>query len=332
MKKKLDLIVIGGGPAGLAVAVEAQKRDWQFLVIERGCVVNSIYKYPVNMTFFTTAELLEIGDVPMIASTEKPKRLDGLKYYRRVADHFELPIRDYEEVVRVDRHADFFQVASRDRFGDEHSYEARMIVIATGYYDNPNMMGIPGEDLPKVSHYYNEPHAYYRKKVAVIGGNNSAADAALELFRSGAEVTVIHRGPEMGSKIKYWVRPDIINRIKRKEVKAYLSSFVSEIRERDIVVETPEGRIVLENDFVLAMTGYRPDVAFLESLGIEIEPETLIPKHDAESLETNVPGIFLAGSIAAGRMTNRIFIENGRFHGEQIFASLEKRKKLVAAK
>ena len=320
MSQLLDLIIIGAGPAGLACAIEARKRGLDFWVLERGCLVNSIYKYPVNMTFFTTADLLEIGDVPMIISADKPKRIDGLKYYRRVVEHYELPIRDYEEVLTVQGSLGDFLVKSRDRLGNPHHYRTCRIVVATGYYDNPNLLGIPGEDLPKVSHYYTDPHPYYGKNVAVIGGNNSAAESALELFRSGSKVTLIHRGEHVGSKIKYWVLPDIENRIKNEEIPALFSSRVVEIRPQSIVVETPGGIVELDNDFVLAMTGYHPDSRFLRQMGIRVEPETHIPDHDPETLETNVAGIYLAGSICAGKMTNRIFIENGRFHGGQIFS------------
>ncbi len=320
--ENLDLIIVGGGPSGLACAIEAKKRNWNFTVLEKGCVVNSIYRYPVNMIFFTSAELLEIGDIPLIVSDPKPNRADGLKYYRRVVDHFDLPIRDYEEVTRLSGSEGDFTVRTVDRHKQRRTYRCAMAVIATGYYDNPNLLGIPGEDLPKVSHYYTEPHPYHRKKVAVIGGSNSAAGAALELYRSGAEVTLIHRWPEVGRSIKYWVRPDIINRIKRGEIKAFFNSRVTEVREREILLSTPEGELALENDFVLAMTGYHPATEFLSSMGIEIDPETLAPAHDAETLETNVKGIFVAGAIVAGKMTNKIFIENGRFHGERIFEML----------
>lgn len=323
MSQLLDLIIIGAGPAGLACAIEARKKQLAFWVVERGCVVNSIYRYPADMTFFTTADLLEIGSVPMIVSSDKPKRIDGLKYYRRVVEYYKLPIRDYEEVLTIQGSEGDFLVHTRDRLGDSQNYHARRIVVATGYYDNPNLLEIPGENLPKVSHYYSDPHPYYAKKVTVIGGNNSAAESALELFRNGSEVTLIHRGKQMGDKIKYWVLPDINNRIQNGEIKAFMSSRVVEIRQREIVVQTPNGLVELENDFVLAMTGYHPDSNFLRQMGIQVDTETHIPSHDPETLETNVPGIFLAGSIVAGKMTNRIFIENGRFHGGQIFRHLK---------
>ncbi len=331
MREKLDLIVIGAGAAGLACAIEAKKRNLEFTVIDKGSVVHSIYRFPVNMTFFTTANLLEIGDVPLVSSEEKPKRADALKYYRRVVQHYQLPVRDYEEVLSVEGRDGDFTVHTRDRFGEEHRLRCEKVIVAIGYYDNPNYMNIPGEDLPKVSHYYSEPHPYFGKKVLVIGGKNSAVEASLELFRNGVDVTMVYRGPELREHIKYWILPDILNRIRNGEIRAFLSTEVLEIRERDVVLETPEGRLELENDYVLAMTGYRPDAPFLRSLGIELDPDTLIPSHDPETLESNVAGIYLAGAIVSGRMTNRIFIENGRFHGGQIFAHWPQPKRSVQA-
>ena len=319
MKEHLDLIVVGAGPSGLACAIEAKKRKLKFWVLEKGCVVHSIYRYPTNMTFFTTADLLEVGDIPMIVSADKPSRLDGLKYYRRVVEHYDLPIRDYERVLSVTGRDGEFRVLSRDRLEQEREYFCSKVIVSTGYYDNPNLLDVPGEDLEKVSHYYSEAHPYFGKKVAVVGGNNSAAESALELYRSGAEVTVIHRGEAMGKAIKYWVLPDINNRIQRGEIQALFSSRIVEIRPRDIEVETLEGIKTIANDFVLAMTGYHPDSDFLQKMGVQTDPENFIPQHNPETLETNVEGIYLAGSIVAGRMTNRIFIENGRFHGSQIF-------------
>lgn len=318
-----DVIIVGAGPAGLACGIEAKKRGFTFWIIEKGCLVNSIFHYPSNMTFFTTAELLEIGDIPLIVSSEKPKRVDGLKYYRRVADHYQLPVRNYERFLSVQGRDHNFTVRTRDRLGVEHLYRCRKVIVATGYYDNPNMLNIPGEDLPKVSHYYSDPHPYFRKKVAVIGGKNSAAEAALELYRNGAEVTLLHRGEAMGKEVKYWVLPDINNRISRSEITAFFSSRVQEIRDAEIVVCTPQGVKILENDFVLLMTGYQPDRGLLAGMGIEVDPETFVPLHDPETLESNVPGIHVAGAIVSGKMTNRIFIENGRFHGLQIFSSLK---------
>ena len=324
MSELLDLVIVGAGPAGLACAIEAQKRNLDFRVIEKGCLVNSIYRYPTDMKFFTTADLLEIGDVPMIVSTEKPRRVDGLKYYRRVTEHYELPVRDYERVASVEGEEGDFRVTTADRTEAEHVYHCRRVIMAIGYYDNPNLLEIPGEELSKVSHYYSDCHVYYRKKVAVIGGNNSAAEAALDMYRNGnVEVTLIHRGETVGGEIKYWVLPDIKNRIQRGEIKAYFSSTVREIRESEIVVSTPQGVTTLENDFVLAMTGYHPDVDFLSSMGIKADSQTCIPSHDPETLETGVKGIYLAGAIVSGKMTNRVFIENGRYHGMQIFEHWE---------
>jgi thioredoxin reductase (NADPH) len=319
MIEQMDLIIVGAGPAGLACAIEASRRDLSYCVIEKGTVVNSVFHYPTNMTFFTTAELLEIGNVPMIISSEKPKRVDALKYYRRVVEHYRLRVRVYEEVATLQGEDGNFQVQTRDRRAVERVYRARKVIIATGYYDNPNKLGIPGEDLDKVSHYYSDAHPYFQKKVLVVGGNNSAAEAALELFRNGSEVTLVHRGPIMGKEIKYWVLPDINNRISRGEIQALFSSRLKEIREEEVDVQTPDGERTIRNDFVLAMTGYHPDHEWLAAMGVVVDPETYAPCHDPETLETNVKGLFLAGSIISGKLTNRVFIENGRFHGGQIF-------------
>ncbi len=323
MNEKLDLIIVGAGPAGMACAIEAQKLDLDFLLIEKGCLVNSIYNYPENMTFFTTAELLEIGDIPMIVRSEKPRRIDALKYYRRVSEHYQIPFRDYEKVLSIEGQDLDFRVKTRNRLDEDLEYRCRKVVIATGYFDNPNYMNIPGEELDKVSHYYTDPHPYFHKQVAVIGGKNSAAIAALELYRNGADVTLIHRGDTMRREVKYWILPDINNRIKNNEIRSFFNSWVTEIRKTEIVVQTPDGKVVLENDFVFALTGYHPDTAFLRNMGIRVTEETLIPEHNPETLETNVAGIYLAGSIISGKLTNRIFIENGRFHGEQILPHLK---------
>lgn len=323
MKQRLDLIVVGAGPAGLACAIEARKRGLSVTVLEKGCIVNSIYHYPENMTFFTTGELLEIGNVPMIVQSEKPKRVDALKYYRRVAVHYELNVRDFERVVEVSGADTDFTLRTLDQFNVSHEYSGQKVVLATGYFDNPNLLDIPGEDRSKVSHYYTDSHPYFGKKVAVVGGKNSAAIAALELYRNGVEVVLIHRGEAMGKEVKYWILPDINNRIRNGEVKAYFSSLVKEIKERELVVSTPQGELTLPNDFVFALTGYHPDLSFFEQCGIEFDPDTAIPSHNPDTLETNAKGIYLAGSVISGRMTNRVFIENGRFHGEQILPHLQ---------
>ena len=319
MSEKLDLIIIGAGAAGLACGIEARRRGLDFCIIDRGSVVNSIYRFPVNMEFFTSADLLEIGDLPLISPTLKPRRHEVLKYYRRVTRHYDLPLRDYEEVLKVAGSDGDFEVATKDRQAQKHSLRCRKIIVATGYFDNPNMMNVPGEELDKVSHYYTEAHPYFGKKVAVIGGKNSAVETALELYRNHVNVTLIYRGAALGKHIKYWVLPDIQNRIRNGEIRAYLSTEVIEIGPAKIIIKTPEGLVTLENDSVLAMTGYHPDVEFLSSSGIEVNRDTMIPQHDPETLETNAKGIYLAGAIVSGRMTNRVFIENGRFHGEQIF-------------
>ncbi len=319
MSEKLDLIIIGAGAAGLACGIEAKRRNLAFCIIDRGSVVNSIYRFPVNMEFFTSADLLEIGDLPLISPTLKPRRHEVLKYYRRVTRHYDLPLRDYEEVLKVSGSDGDFAVETKDRRAQEHSLRCSKIIVATGYFDNPNLMNVPGEELDKVSHYYTEAHPYFGKKVAVIGGKNSAVETALELYRNHVDVTLIYRGAALGKHIKYWVLPDIQNRIRNGEIRAYLSTEVIEIRPTEIIIKTPEAMLALENDSVLAMTGYHPDVEFLSSSGIEVERETMIPQHDPETLETNAKGIYLAGAIVSGRMTNRVFIENGRFHGEQIF-------------
>ena len=319
MSEKLDVVIIGAGAAGLACGIEAKRRALAFCIIDRGSVVNSIYRFPVNMKFFTSADLLEIGGLPLISPTLKPRRPEVLKYYRRVAHQYDLPIRDYEEVLRVAGSDGDFEVETKDRLAEKHKLHCRKIIISTGYYDNPNMMNVPGEALDKVSHYYSEAHPYFGKKVAVIGGKNSAVETALELCRNHVEVTLIYRGTALGKHIKYWVLPDIQNRIRNGEIRAYLSTEVIEIGPAEIIIETPEGVLTLENDFVLAMTGYHPDVEFLSSSGIAVDANTMVPRHDPETLETNAKGIYVAGAIVSGRMTNRVFIENGRFHGEQIF-------------
>jgi thioredoxin reductase (NADPH) len=313
-----DVAIIGAGPTGLACGIELKRRGLSTVLLDKGCLCNSLYHYPTHMVFFTTPELLEIGDIPMTSLGDKPTRTEGLKYYRRVAEHYRLNVHQYEAVSSVTGTVGDFRIDSEDRFGKAHRYRVRRVILATGFYDIPNPLGCPGEDLPKVTHYYKEPHPYWNMDVAVIGAKNSAAIAALELFWTGARVTLVHRGPSISSSVKYWIKPNIENRIKAGEVKAFFNSSVREIRVGEIVMATPDGDVTLPNDFVLAMTGYRPDLGFLGSMGITIQPETLKPLTDPQTLESERRGIFLAGVIVAGMHTNEIFIENGRFHGRQI--------------
>ena len=318
MTESFDALVVGAGPTGLACGIELQQRGVNCVLIDKGCVVNSLYHYPTNMTFFTTPELLEIGNLPMTSMFDKPNRTEALKYYRRVADHYRLNIRQYERVDRIGGEDPAFQVSTTDRLGCQHVYHARKIVLATGYYDVPNTLDVPGEELPKVLHYYKEAHPYYNQDVAVVGAKNSAAIAALELFWTGARVTLIHRGSGISNNVKYWIKPNIENRIKSGEIKAYFDSRILEIRPDSVLLATPDGEIVLDNDFVFALIGYQPDLRFLNATGITLEPQTLRPRTNAETLESERQGIYLAGVIVAGMHTNEIFIENGRFHGQLI--------------
>ena len=318
----IDLLVVGAGPTGLACAIEAQKAGFRAVVVDKGCICNSLFHYPAHMTFFTTSELLEIGDIPFPSPNAKPTRNEALQYYRLVAAHFHLDVRQYHRVLRVTGAEGAFTVHTEDRFGRPGSLLARKLALSTGYYDLPNLMNIPGEELGKVHHYYNDPHPFFEMDVAVIGGKNSAAIAALELWRSGARVTLVCRGPEIAPHVKYWIKPDIENRIKNGEIKAYFSSRAVEITPDSVMLETPEGHLTLKNDFVFALTGYHPDFDFLEALGIRFEGPDRLPVCNPDTLESNVPGIYLAGVIVAGSRTNEIFIENGRFHGRQIARAL----------
>ena len=322
MSESFDALVVGAGPTGLACGIELQQRGVKALLVEKGCVVNSLYHYPTNMTFFTTPELLEIGNLPMTSLNEKPNRTEALKYYRRVADHYHLDIRQYERVHRIGGEDRAFQVFTTDRLGCQHVYQACKIVLATGYYDVPNRLNVPGEDLPKVLHYYKEPHPYYNHDVAVIGAKNSAAIAALELWWTGARVTLIHRGGKISDSVKYWIKPNIENRIKNGEIRSYFHSRVVEIQADCLRIDTLEGEIALKNDFVFALIGYQPDLQFLNSTGITLEAETLRPRTNPGTLESERSGIYLAGVIVAGMHTNEIFIENGRFHGQLIAQSI----------
>ena len=321
----VDLLVIGAGPTGMACAIEAQKAGLSAMLIDKGCLVNSIYRYPANMTFFTTPELLEIGDLPFTTAHQKPTREEALQYYRHVAQHYRLNVLQYQRVETVAGSDGKFVVTSTDRYEEIREWHARKIVVATGYYDRPNLLDVPGESLSKVFHYYREPHPYYDCDVVVVGGKNSAAEAALDLWRHGARVTLVHRGPDLSSSLKYWVKPDIENRVKNREIRAYFRSTVREITPDSVVIQTPEGRETLENDFVFALTGYHPDFDFLRSMGIELSGDQCRPVCDPETLESNVPGIYVAGVIVSGSHTSEIFIENGRFHGQQIARDLKKK-------
>jgi thioredoxin reductase (NADPH) len=321
-----DLLVIGAGPTGMACAIDAQRAGFKVVLVDKGCLTNSLFHYPAHMTFFTTPELLEIGDMPFSSPNQKPTRSEALEYYRKVAEHYALDIRQYENVDRVTGSDGAFTVHTTDRFDRPIQHRARKLVIATGYYDLPNYLGLPGEDLSKVKHYYHEPHPFYGLDVLVIGGKNSAAIAALDLWRHGARVTLVHRGAEMHRHVKYWILPDINNRIKNGEVAAYFSSTVANITEDAVTLATPAGEVTLPNHFVFALTGYHPDFEFIERLGVTLDDANArCPVCDPATLESNVPGIYLGGVIVAGERTNEIFIENGRFHGKLIAEHLKQR-------
>jgi len=322
---RTDVLVIGAGPTGLACAIEAQKLGLKVIVIDKGCLVNSLFHYPAGMTFFTTPELLEIGDIPFTTALQKPTREEALEYYRKVTEHYRLDIRQYEWVKTVMGEDGKFSITATDRAGRPHDYRTRKVIVSTGYYDLANQLGLPGEDLPKVSHYYAEAHPYYDTDVLVIGGKNSAAIAALDLWRHGARVTLVYRGAQLHHHVKYWIKPDLENRIKNGDIEAHFNSSVQEIGVDYAVVVTPRGPIRLKNDFVLALIGYHPDYDFLRSMGIELSSEQCRPVCDPISLESNVPGIYVAGVIVAGSRTNEIFIENGRFHGRQIADDLKRK-------
>lgn len=336
MTELLDVLIVGAGPTGLACGIEAVRAGLKTLIVEKGCLVNSLFTYPANMTFFTSRELLEIGDLPLPSTHVKPTRAEALEYYRRVAEYFHLPIHYQERVHRIrrapatDNHGgDGFEIETETGDGIRHTLRAGQAIIATGYYDLPNYLGIPGEDLPKVSHYAREGHEYYGRKVAVIGGANSAAVTSLDLYRHGAEVTLIYRGRELSRHIKYWIRPDLENRIKANAIQAYLESTVTEITYDSISIQTAAGETVrLENDFVFALTGYHPDVDLLRAAGIQVDPESYRPALNPETLESNVPGLYVAGVVVSGLQTNEIFIENGRFHGKLIIADVKRKKGL----
>lgn len=315
------LVIVGGGPIGMACAIAAKNAGIGYLVLEKGSLVNSIYHYPVNMTFFSTSERLEIGKVPFVSNNPKPTRLEALEYYRRVAGTFELNIHLFEEVTSVERSGGLFRV-----FSSKDSYTADNIIIATGFYDIPYLLDVPGEDLPKVTHYYRDPHFYAFQKVMVVGAQNSAVDAALETWRKGADVTIVVRGEEIGKRVKYWVRPDIINRIEEGSIKAFYQSSIKEIREREVDILTQEGVVTIENDWVIAATGYQPNLDFLHRIGIDLSAdEVRCPVINEETHETNIPGVYLAGVICGGMNTHRLFIENSREHAEKIVRAIKKK-------
>lgn len=322
MTPEFDAVIVGAGPTGLACGIELKKQGLRVVLLDKGCVVNSLYHYPTNMVFFTTPELLEIGNIPMTSLNEKPGRTEALKYYRRVADHYGLDIRQYQHVDRVEGEDRAFMVYAHDINHTGFTYSSRKVILSTGFYDVPNLLNIPGEDFPKVMHYYREPHPYYNQDVAVVGAKNSAAIAALELWWSGARVTLVHRGAELHKNIKYWIMPNISNRIKNGEIPAYFNSTVVAITPGTVELHTPNGPVSLKNDFVFALTGYRPDFPFLEKCGVSLNAETQRPDLDSDTLESARKGLFLAGVIVAGVHTSEIFIENGRFHGNQIAAAI----------
>ncbi len=312
--KFLDLIIVGGGPIGIACGLEAHKKGLSYVILEKGPIVNSLYNYPNNMQFFSSSEKLEIDNIPFISKEAKPKRDEALEYYRRIVTNNKLNINLFEKVTTLSKDGDHFETIT-----NKSNYSSKNVVLATGFYDIPNLLNIPGEDLPKVSHYYKDPHFYAGQKVAVIGASNSAIDAALECWRKGAEVSLIIRGPEVGQRVKYWVRPDIINRIKEGSIKAYYNSTVTEITQDEIYLNTSEGKVALPNDFVLALTGYMPNFEFLEQLGIELsEDERRLPNYNPETMESNIAGLYLAGVICGGMETHKWFIENSRIHAGMI--------------
>ncbi len=319
----LDAFIVGAGPIGLACGIEAKRKGLSYIIADKGCLVNSLYNYPYNMTFFSTSDRLEIGDVPFISHGNKPNRSEALEYYRRVASSWNLNLRLYEKVLSVDRAVEGFSIKT-----NRNSYEARSLVIATGFYDLPYLLQIPGEELPKVKHYYDEPHPYFGQNIVVVGGANSGVDVALETYRKGAHVTMVLREEEISTRVKYWVKPDIENRIKEGSIKAYFKSSITEIRERALDLITPDGPLTIPNDYVLAMTGYQPDFGFLTSLGIELNENAIkSPIYHPDTHETNQENIYLAGVICGGLQTNKWFIENSRDHATMIFENLEKRFK-----
>ena len=326
MSESFDVLIVGAGPAGLAAAIAAKTRGMSYLVIEKGALVNSLLHYPTDMMFFTTPELMEIGDLPFVSPHEKPNRLEALRYYRRATDRYGLDIRLGEPVTGLAHgpHGQF-QVVSQAPAGEAVSRQARFVVIASGAYDLPNRLGVRGEDLPHVSHYYREAHTHYRQRVVIVGGKNSAAEAALELHRAGATVTIVHRHGQLGDSIKYWVKPDIENRIKEGSIRARFNTRVVEITPTHAVLEGPDGHTDEPADQILLLTGYRSDPVLLKQIGAKVDDETGAPVHNEATFETTVPGLFVIGAAIAGKQSGRIFIENGRFHGEVVIREIAAR-------
>lgn len=322
MNTEFDIIIIGGGPIGLACGIEAKKAGLTYLILEKGALVNSLYNYPVNMTFFSTSERLEIGDVPFMSINPKPTRAEALEYYRRVAIKWELTIRLFEKVNGAKAIEGGYEI-----YTSKGQYKAKNVIVSTGFYDIPNLMKVPGEELPKVTHYYKDPNFYAFQKVLVVGASNSAVDAAMETWRKGAEVTMVVREESIGLRVKYWVKPDVENRIKEGSIKAFFNSTVKEITPSTVVINTPDGPQTVENDWVIAMTGYQPNLPFLKELGISLSKDEIMkPKYDEESMETNLPNVYLAGVVCGGMNTHSLFIENSRVHAEQIIASILKKQ------
>ncbi len=314
MEKIYDVLIIGGGPIGLACGVEAQKAGLDYLILEKGALTNSIFNYPVNMTFFSTSDRLEMANIPFMSVGVKPTRTEALEYYRRIYFHFQLKVNFYETVQKLEKKDELFHIKT-----SKGEYQTLKIVLATGFYDLPNLMNVPGEDLPKVDHYYKEPWPYIAQKVLVVGGANSAVDAALETWRKGAEVTMVLQGDDIEENVKYWVRPDILNRIMEGSIKAFRNSKLKEIRPHEVVIVTPDGDVTIENDFVLAMTGYKPNFSLLDQLGVKMSlDEKRQPCYDQTNQESNVSGVYLAGVVCGGLNTREFFIENSIVHAEAI--------------
>ena len=317
----LDILIIGGGPIGLACGLAAQRAGLSFLIVEKGCLVNSLYNYPSTMTFFSTSEKLEIGGIPFVTINNKPVRAEALEYYRRVATSRHLPINLFEEVTNITKNDNGYTITST-----KETYQAKNIILSTGFYDISVNLNIPGEDLPKVKHYYLDPHYYAMQKVVVVGSSNSAIDVALETYRKGADVTLVVRGGEISTRVKYWVRPDIINRIKEGSIKAYFNSNLKAIREYEVDIDTPDGTITIANDFVMAMTGYKPNFNFLKKLGIHLSEDKFIPQYNPDTMETNMPGMYLAGVVVGGLDTHLWFIENSRVHADMIIDDIVRKR------